>query len=255
MFLNFWNTLTTTLLDLQFYSWKQEEIIRGQSGGWGTTAILSAARICCTNLAVLVPQSFQTFLADLLSQTLQNGTALVIVHCFADFLQIFICVTWGGMTSLSHLSREVSAHMNHEKPLKSPCSLQENVTESCFGHFMCSWCTFPKYEANLNTNALFLQMSHYKIIFTWVTSLCLQQTKNDGSSVKTQLYYLTTSYICQLLFRSHHQADAKSIKIKKQYTCSIGQRSRTSIPTNLQPYYFLLFILLGSVWCWLQTDF
>jgi len=101
------------LLELQFYSWRQEEIVRGQIR-W-TTAILSAARNCCTNSAVLVPPSFQTFLADLLSHTLQNGTALVIVHCFANFLHIFICVTWGGMTSCSHPSKEVSAHLNQKK--------------------------------------------------------------------------------------------------------------------------------------------
>jgi len=150
------------------------------------------------------------------------------------------------MTSCSHPSKEVSAHLNtKKKTLKSPCSLHENVSKNCFGHFMCSWFTFPKYEANLNTNALFLQISHYKIIFMWVTPLCLQQTKNAGSSVKTQLYYLTISYICWLLFHSHHQTDAKSIKIRKQYSCNIGQRSRTSIPSNIATVLFPSFYTFG----------
>jgi len=135
--------------------------------------------------------------------------------------------------------------MNQEKTLKSPCSLHQNVTESCFGHFMCSWCTFPKYEANLNTNALFLQISHYKIIFIWVTPLCLQQTKNAGSLVKTQLYYFTISYIFWLLFHSHYQAEVKSIKIRKQYSCSIGQRFWTSITTNIATVLFPSFYTFG----------
>jgi hypothetical protein len=110
---------------------------------------------------------------------------------------------------------------------------------------MCSWCTFPKYEANLNTNALFFQISHYRIIFIWVLLLGLQQTKNASSSVKTQLYYLTISYIFRLLFHSHYQADAESIKTRKQYSCSIGQRSRTSIPTNIATVSFPSFYTFG----------
>jgi len=164
---------------------------------------------------------------------------------FANFLHIFICVTWGGMTSCSHPSRDVSARMNQEKPLKSPCSLHENDTESCLGHFMCSWCTFPKYEANLNTNALFIQISHYKIIFIWITPLCLQQTKNAGSLVKTQLYCLTISYIFQPLFHSHHQADANSIKVRNQYRCSTGQRSQNCTPTNIATVLFPSFYTFG----------
>jgi hypothetical protein len=51
-----------------------------------------------------------------------------------------------------------------EKPLRSLSSHHSIDNESSFEHFICVKCSAPKHEAKLTANALFHQISHYKII-------------------------------------------------------------------------------------------
>jgi hypothetical protein len=46
------------------------------------------------------------------------------------------------------------------KPIKSLCCPHGTVTESSFEHFMFFWCSFSKFDVELNAKALFLQISH-----------------------------------------------------------------------------------------------
>lgn len=78
---------------------------------------------------------------------------------------VFVCATCGGtLWTLINLNQSFPT-FELRKLLKYLCFLLCGLNESRFEHFILLQCSFPEFDAKLNTNPFFLQIGYYNISY------------------------------------------------------------------------------------------